>query len=431
MSSGDALIQDFVAGRYRAIETGASVRCPIRAIVTARSLAGREAALLREAGITGRLAVVSDENTHEVMGKRVEAALSGAVSVVLDHPHADAVTADRLRERTRHCDALVAVGSGTLNDLCKYVSHADGRPCAVFATAPSMNGYVTSTVSITKGDYKLSLPAHAPMGVFYDLEILAAAPPRMIRAGLGDAICRGVAQVDWLFSHLLLNTPYYESPYDLQLVDEPALFAAAPRLMSGDLDAMVALVNILTLGGLGVVVSGTSHSGSMGEHGISHFIDMFAKPHPGSLHGEQVGIATLTMARLQSMLLAEATPPVLLPVPIDAAVLEARYGEKAASCVAALEAKALGGERLEDVNARLERHWDEWRRALARLVVPPVRLEATLAAAGAAIRPGDLGIDPDFYRTAVGHAHEIRDRFGFLDLAALTGRLESFAATEG
>ncbi len=58
MSSGDALIQDFVAGRYRLIETGNPVACPIRAIVAAPSLAGREAALVRAAGLEGRLAVV-------------------------------------------------------------------------------------------------------------------------------------------------------------------------------------------------------------------------------------------------------------------------------------------------------------------------------------------------------------------------------------
>jgi glycerol-1-phosphate dehydrogenase [NAD(P)+] len=431
MSSGDALIQDFVAGRYRLVETGAPVVCPIRAIVTAPSLAGREAALVKAAGLAGRLAVVSDENTHDVMGRRVEAALPGAVSVVLDHPHADEATADLLRERTRHCDGLVAVGAGTLNDLCKYVSHADGRACAVFATAPSMNGYVTSTVSINRGDYKLSLKAHAPAGVFYDLEVLAASPRRMIRAGLGDAICRGVAQVDWLFSHLLLDTAYFESPYDLQLVDEPKLFAAAPRLLAGDLEAMTALVDMLTLGGLGVIVAGTSHSGSMGEHGISHFIDMFARPHPGSLHGEQVGIATLTMARLQGAMLADPTPPVLAPAPIDEAALAARYGDKAPLCIAALASKALDGDRLDAANGRLAEHWDDWRRVLGRLMVPPVRLEATLAAAGAATRPAAIGLDPDVYRLAVAHAHEIRDRFSFLDLAAATGQLEAFAATEG
>ena len=54
------------------------------------------------------------------------------------------------RSAAGHADALVAVGSGTLNDLCKYVTHRTGRRCAVFATAPSMDGYVTTTVSITR-----------------------------------------------------------------------------------------------------------------------------------------------------------------------------------------------------------------------------------------------------------------------------------------
>ena len=437
MSSGDALIQDFVAGRYRTVETGEPVRCPIRVVVKERSLAGREAALVREAGLDGRLAVVGDENTWEVLGRRIAAALPGSLGIVLDHPHADEATADLLRERARHCDGLIAVGSGTLNDLCKYVADGAGRPdgfgrpCAVFATAPSMNGFVTSTVSITRGAHKSSLPSAPPRGAFFDLEVLAAAPEQLIRAGLGDAICRSTSQVDWLFSHLLLHTPYYESPYDLQLVDEPRLFAAAPRLLSGDLDAVAALVDLLVLGGLGVIVSGTSHSGSMGEHGISHFIDMFAKPHPGSLHGEQVGIATLTMARLQAQFLAEAAPPVLEPRPVDRAALAARYGEQASVCLAALEKKGLDAARLPSLNARLERFWDDWRRALAQLAVPPARLEATLAAAGAATRPSHLGIDPDIYRTAVGHAHEIRDRFTFLDLAAYAGGLEPFARAEG
>lgn len=435
MSSGDALIQDFVAGRYRTIETGRPIACPIDAITIASSLAGSEAALLAGIGLAGpgignTIGVVSDENTHDVLGARVERALPGCRSIVLDHPHADEATAADLRERARHCDVLVAVGSGTLNDLCKHVTHADGRACAVFATAASMNGYVTGTASITKGDFKYSLGAHVPKGVFFDLEILAAAPPRLTRAGLGDALCRGTAQIDWLLSHLLLDTLYVESPFAMQLVDEPKLLAAAPRLLSGDRDAMATLVHVLTLGGLGVVIAGTSHSGSMGEHGISHYIDMFARPHPGSLHGEQVGVATLTMARLQEHILAQATPPVLAPTPIDDAALAGRYGAQAAACRTALLAKALSGERLVAANARLARSWADWRRALAKLALPVGRIEEALASIGAARTGADLGLEPAFYRTAVAHAHEIRDRFGFLDLAALTGRLAAFAAGE-
>ena len=55
----------------------------------------------------------------------------------------------------------------------------------------------------------------------------------MMRAGLGDTVCRTTAQVDWLLSHLLLDTVYAETPYRLMAEDEPRLYAlAAPAAAS-------------------------------------------------------------------------------------------------------------------------------------------------------------------------------------------------------
>jgi Glycerol dehydrogenase and related enzymes len=96
----------------------------------------------------------------------------------------------RVRAATAEADALVAVGSGTINDLCKYAAFLDRKPYVVFGTAPSMNGYTSVSAAITEHGHKKSLPAAAPVGVFLDLAVLAAAPPRMIRSGLGDSICR-------------------------------------------------------------------------------------------------------------------------------------------------------------------------------------------------------------------------------------------------
>ena len=75
----------------------------------------------------------------------------------------DEPTIALVQERTRHADALVAVGSGALSDTCKYATFKDGRPYATFGTAASMNGYAASTASVTLANgYKTSLPAHAP-----------------------------------------------------------------------------------------------------------------------------------------------------------------------------------------------------------------------------------------------------------------------------
>src|SRR5258705_10421769 len=65
---------------------------------------------------------------------------------------------------------------------------------------------------------------------------------------------------------------------------------------------------------------------SDGEHMISHYIDMFAPADRGAyFHGEQVAVATLTMARIQEEVLA-AGPPHVRSAFIDCAELQRRFG---------------------------------------------------------------------------------------------------------
>ena len=96
--------------------------------LVADSLAGAEAELVAGAGPrapAGRGRRTRTPGRSWAGG--CAAALPGAEPIVLDHPKADEATADLLQERTRHADALIAVGSGTINDLCKYVTHRTGR----------------------------------------------------------------------------------------------------------------------------------------------------------------------------------------------------------------------------------------------------------------------------------------------------------------
>ncbi len=121
------------------------------------------------------------------------------------------------------------MGSGTINDLCKYAAFASGRPYAVFASAPSMNGYVTATASLSRKGHKSTLAAACPRAALFDLAVLARAPARLIRAGIGDTLCRTTAQADWLLAHLLHGTPYDELPFRWQADDEPALLGRRRR----------------------------------------------------------------------------------------------------------------------------------------------------------------------------------------------------------
>ena len=145
----------------------------------------------------GRVAVVSDATPEEVLGARVKrglASLGRVIPILLPfHPQADLETAEAIMAQAGEADALLAVGSGTINDLCKYAVARLERPYAVFATAPSMNGYTSVNAAVTVQGLKKTLPAAGARGVFLDLKVLAAAPKRMILAGLGDSLCRPTA----------------------------------------------------------------------------------------------------------------------------------------------------------------------------------------------------------------------------------------------
>jgi glycerol-1-phosphate dehydrogenase [NAD(P)+] len=423
------LLWQLTQGEWIDPDGGPPVAVPVRAVAIERSLRGLEGELVASLGLGRRLAVVSDATTRAVLGERVERALAaiGAVlPVVLSgQPHADADTVASLRRACASADALIAVGSGTINDLCKYAGATDGKPYAVFATAPSMNGYTSTNAAITVDGHKQSLAAGAPAGVFIDLEVLAQAPARMIRAGLGDSLCRSTAQADWLLSHHLLGTPYRRAPFALLAPDESRLLDEPEALFTGDPEAMRGLARTLVLSGHGMTICGGSHPASQGEHLISHYIDMFAPSGRAAFfHGEQVAVATLTMARLQEDVLA-AGPPRLQAGVVTRDSLQRLFGTATGdSCWREFGRKRLSADAAAKFSRRIAEVWDDTVRTLRAVMLPASRLAAVLARVGGPATPADIGLSPGFYAAAVRNARYLRDRYTFLDLAADSGQLE-------
>jgi glycerol-1-phosphate dehydrogenase [NAD(P)+] len=430
----DDTIARLVDGRYPDPDGGGVLRVPTRAVVIRDSLTGDEADLVRPLGLGPAFAVVSDTVTHGVLGARVERALASlgtVTSVVLPgHPHADEATAALVGREAARADALVSVGSGTVTDLTKYAAARAGKPCVAFGTAPSMNGYTSPSAAITVDGLKKSLPAVAPAGVFLDLGVLAAAPARLIRAGLGDSLCRPTAQADWLLAHLLRGEPYREAPFALLLPEEPVLLAESDALVRGDRAAVGRLARTLVLSGFGMAICGGSYPASQGEHLISHYADMLGDPgwRP-TFHGEQVGVATLAMAALQEQIL-DGPAPEIRPTGTDEGALVRHFGPALGpACWRELDRKRLDAGAALALTRRLAEDWEKIRSRLRPVTRRAAELRGALARAGAPVAPEALGWPRAFFRDAVLHAREIRNRWTFLDLAADAGRLEPFAAT--
>jgi glycerol-1-phosphate dehydrogenase [NAD(P)+] len=250
--------------------------------------------------------------------------------------------------------------------------------------------------------------------VYFDLKILAAAPPRMIRAGLGDSACRSTAQADWLLSHLLLDRPYRETPFALLAEEERDLLARTPALLAGDLEAMRNLVRMLVLSGFGMTICNGSFPASQGEHLLSHYVEMMNAAR-GALHGEQVAVATAAMAVIQQRILEIDRPNVHAPrVTLDDVI--AHFGPRIGEhCWQEIQLK------LTDVSARIAERWDAIRHRIAAICVPHAKLRQSLVDAGAPVEPAQLGWTTELFGNAIAHAREIRNRYTFLDVLADMG----------
>jgi glycerol-1-phosphate dehydrogenase [NAD(P)+] len=224
-----------------------------------------------------------------------------------------------------------------------------------------MTAHFAGSASVSFDGLKTSLVTDHAVGVFGDLAVLRGCPKRLIWSAFADVVCRTTAQVDWLLSHRLLGTPYNDTVYHLLAPDEARLMKSADAVAAGDVEAIAMVTRMNGLMGLGTSFGKTTHHGSMAEHMLSHYIDMFAgDAHPGTHHGEQVGVATLVMNRLHHEILDRDEPPVLRPTVVDREAIEARFGKALAEpCLQAFEAKRFGQARVDELNARLAAIWPD------------------------------------------------------------------------
>lgn len=426
------VVNELVTGRWKHPVTGQPVSMDVRSIVIKATLDGMEGELVRALHNNEKLAIVSDRYTFEVLGRRVGSALQSEgiaiEEIVWKQPQAAAERVEELRDRSRHCDGLIAVGSGTVNDSVKYAAFLDNKRFSVFPTSPQL-AYGTNTASISFGGFKKSISARPAQGVFYDLSVISQCPIRLTRSAFADLICRTTAQVDWLMSHLLFGTTYRKLPYILLAHDEDNLFNSARALQEENIAAFGTLIRMCALMGMAICIANTSHPGSMGEHMMSHYIDMFFKDvNPNTLHGEQVGVTSLTMSRLQNRILSKSDPPILEPTQINEADMIARYGDEIGQqCIRELQNKALDRKEADRMNRFLADNWEHIAAKLCAVMLPFERLWKPMQEIGAVRSGCDLGLPRRFYQEVVCYSREVRDRYTTLDIAADSGMLEAFA----
>lgn len=263
--------------------------------------------------------VVADARTYRAAGQRVEALLqSGVADVRLylvpdageESPAADDMTKDRFLAEAPAADLYIAVGSGVINDLTKWVASLEKKPYLTVATAASMNGYASANVAATVGGLKVLFHAEACRAVFADPGILRDAPFELTTSGLGDVLAKSVSSADWRLNFELFGDYYCQLAVDLLRDLEPVYLDNPQQIRNKEPEALKALFDALLYSSMAMTMTGTSSPASGGEHLISHSLDMLAMRDGGKhdLHGRQVGVASILMAALYQKVMAVENP---------------------------------------------------------------------------------------------------------------------------
>ncbi len=163
----------------------AQLSLPIKEVKIANNLAKKMPDLLRNLGFADKkLLLVSDEriykNCRKFFATNVEEFCSK--SLIFKAVEAEEKYLQQIILAAKNCDLIIALGSGTVNDLCKLAAAKIGKNYVVFPSAPSMNGYLSRNASIKIKGHKKTVVATLPLAVFCDLAILKAAPKKMIKA---------------------------------------------------------------------------------------------------------------------------------------------------------------------------------------------------------------------------------------------------------
>lgn len=209
--------------------------------------------------------------------------------------HADNIHVDYIQERlTDKADILIAVGSGTIHDLTRYIAFVRNIPFISVPTAASVDGFVSTVAAMTWYGLKKTMAAVAPQYVVADTDIFSAAPYRLTASGISDLMGKYTALLDWKVSNIVCDEYFCESIYNLELEAVHEVEAVLDKIKLQDKESMEKLMYALILSGLAMQMIGNSRPASGAEHHIAHLWEMeVINEKLDALHGEKVSIGLI------------------------------------------------------------------------------------------------------------------------------------------
>lgn len=294
-------------------ECGMNHSCPIKGVSIGKNVVSD---LEKYAKNYENIIVVADENTYGVGGEKVSVILGEKIENNLIFksegflvPNEEAI--EKIKEKiTEKTDLILGIGSGVINDLCKYVSFEKNLPYFIVATATSMDGYASDGAALIIKNMKVTYKAHVPDVIIGDVDFLKNAPIEMIKSGYGDILGKYSCLNDWKLSKIVNDEYFCDYVYNLTYETVEKTVPLAQKLLERDEKALETLMEALVVVGIAMSYVGYSRPASGSEHHLSHFFEItgIIDNEPYFCHGTDVAYSMLAVEKLREEIIKKDIP---------------------------------------------------------------------------------------------------------------------------
>lgn len=249
------------------------------------------AALLADRHVSkhGTVLVALGAGQGEQIWRRIGDSLPNAGTFVVREASLDAAGELENALSEQAYDAVVGIGGGRTLDVAKYAATRAAVPMVAVATNLAHDGICSPVASLDHSGGRGSFGVAMPLAVMVDLDYVHAAPPQLVRSGIGDAISNLSAIEDWL----LAEREHGEQVDGLAVAFARTAAEAVLHRTDGieDDGFLTVLAEALILSGMAMSVAGTSRPCSGACHEIVHAMNAL---YPNvSNHGELAGLGAL------------------------------------------------------------------------------------------------------------------------------------------
>lgn len=375
--------------------------------------------------------LICDRVTIGIAGKKVKELLNASglevyLHVISHQAYDEATLGELLIHERADCDVVVGVGTGSINDMCRYFSFKLQLPYCIVATAAPMDGFASSISALTVNNLKTTFEVQTPRLIVGDTDILKGAPYSMISAGLGDLIGKFTCLCDWKLSRLVNKEYYCETIVNMVSDGVRKVLLNAGNVKEKDPQVLGDIMEGLVFTGAAMSMIGNSRPASGCEHHISHYWEMIfeqrgQRPAP---HGHQVGVGTLLILRLTELLKTrtqidfERARTAAEQYRFEQWCKEIQDAYGPAACgVIEMEQEAGKNEtraRLKRIG-KMEQNWDKILDLLGEL--PSSKYVINLMRGlDAPCSPSQIGVDRQLLKNTLLYCKEVRNRYTILQM---------------